>query len=366
MVSCDKLHPSLSDGDELREKIALILSKQGAPCMERFRNFALQYCPNEYEYLQLLVKILKQGTIKTDRTGTGTISIFAPQMRFDLNAGFPLLTTKSLPFRWIAEELFWFLSGSTNIRPLLEKGVNIWSEWPFVAYLKANNLPVPADKDSAEWKGELKSFEERILADAEFAARYGELGPVYGKQWRAWDVFGLSNDPDLDYPMYSKKKPIDQISQAVETIKNNPDSRRILVSAWNVGDVEEMAKAGLPPCHSLFQFYVADGKLSCQLYQRSADTFLGVPFNIASYALLTMLVAKVCNLGLGEFVWTGGDVHLYLNHLDAVKTQLERDVRVPPLLEIAEGIDNLFDFRYEHLHLSRYEPHPAIKAVVAV
>ena len=262
------------------------------------------------QYHDLLNHILTNGTQKGDRTGTGTISTFGYQMRFDLNESFPLLTTKKLHLRSIIVELLWFLRGDTNIKFLKENNVSIWDEW----------------------------------ADAQ-----GELGPVYGYQWRSW--------PD------GKGGTIDQISNVIQQIKNNPDSRRLMVSAWNVADVDTMA---LPPCHSMFQFYVSEGKLSCQLYQRSADTFLGVPFNIASYALLTMMIAQVCDLKLGDFVHTFGDVHLYNNHLDQVKLQLSRECRSLPLMKINPAVKNIFEFKLEDFELTNYDPHPHIKGAVAV
>jgi thymidylate synthase len=262
------------------------------------------------QYLDLMRHILDHGTRKGDRTGTGTLSIFGPQLRFDLQAGFPLLTTKKVHLKSIVHELLWFLKGETNTRYLKENGVSIWDEW---------------------------------------ADEKGELGPVYGYQWRSWPA------PDGRH--------IDQISQVISEIKRNPNSRRLIVSAWNVADLDKMA---LMPCHAFFQFYVADGKLSCQLYQRSADLFLGVPFNIASYALLTMMVAQVCNLGLGEFVHTFGDTHLYLNHLDQAREQLSREPRKLPVMKINPAVRDIFSFRYEDFTLDAYDPHPAIKAPVAV
>ena len=261
-------------------------------------------------YQDLMRHVLEHGHKKEDRTGTGTLSVFGYQMRFDLSEGFPLLTTKKVHLKSIIHELLWFLQGSTNIAYLKENGVTIWDEW--------------ADKN-------------------------GNLGPVYGYQWRNWPK------PDGGH--------IDQITQVVEAIKKNPDSRRLIVSAWNVADVDKMK---LPPCHAFFQFYVADGKLSCQLYQRSADIFLGVPFNIASYALLTMMVAQVCNLKLGDFVHTLGDAHLYLNHLDQVREQLSRTPRSLPTMRINPEVRDIFGFRFEDFSLQNYDPHPAIKAPVAV
>ncbi|MEX2302807.1 MAG: thymidylate synthase [Bryobacterales bacterium] len=261
-------------------------------------------------YLDLLADILANGALKGDRTGTGTRSVFGRQLRFDLRAGFPLLTTKKVHTRSIIHELLWFIRGETNVRYLNEHGVSIWDEW---------------------------------------ADEQGELGPIYGNQWRSWPA------PD--------GRTIDQLSQVIAEIRANPDSRRLIVSAWNVAQIHEMA---LPPCHALFQFYVAEGALSCQLYQRSADVFLGVPFNIASYSLLTMMVAQVTGLAPGEFVHTFGDVHLYLNHVDQARTQLARQPRPLPTIEINQAVSSIFDFRFEDFDLKNYDPHPAIKAPIAV
>lgn len=262
------------------------------------------------QYLDLMQHILDKGTDKSDRTGTGTRSVFGYQMRFDLNEGFPLVTTKKCHLRSIIHELLWFLKGETNVAYLHENKVSIWDEW----------------------------------ADEE-----GNLGPVYGAQWRSWPT------PDGRH--------IDQISQVIEQIKATPDSRRLIVSAWNVGELDKMA---LAPCHAFFQFYVADGKLSCQLYQRSCDVFLGLPFNIASYALLTMMVAQQCNLGLGDFVWTGGDTHLYSNHMEQTQLQLSREPRPLPTMKILRHPESIFDYRFEDFELSGYDPHPHIKAPVAI
>ena len=262
------------------------------------------------QYLDLMQHVLDNGVEKSDRTGTGTKSIFGHQMRFDLSEGFPLVTTKKCHLRSILHELLWFLKGDTNISYLKENGVKIWDEW----------------------------------ADEE-----GNLGPVYGYQWRSW-------------PSASGKH-IDQITQLIDQIKNTPDSRRLIVSAWNVGEIKNMA---LPPCHAFFQFYVAEGKLSCQLYQRSADIFLGVPFNIASYALLTMMVAQVCNLELGDFVHTFGDAHIYSNHYEQANLQLSRELKSLPTMKINPDVKNIFDFKYEDFELTDYEPHPHIKASVAI
>lgn len=262
------------------------------------------------QYHDLLRHVMENGTTKGDRTGTGTKSVFGYQMRFDLSDGFPVVTTKKLHLRSIIHELLWFLKGNSNIKYLKENGVSIWDEW--------------ADEN-------------------------GELGPVYGVQWRSWPT------PD--------GQKIDQIQKLVDSLKNNPDSRRHIVNAWNVAEVENMA---LPPCHTMFQFYVAEGKLSCQLYQRSADIFLGVPFNIASYALLTMMLAQVCGLESGDFVHTFGDAHIYSNHFEQVELQLSRDFRELPTMKINPEIDNLFDFKYEDFELVNYNPHPGIKAPIAV
>lgn len=303
------------------------------------------------QYLDLLRDIRDNGTEKSDRTGTGTKSVFGRQMRFDLSQGFPAVTTKKLYMRTITHELLWFLAGDSNIEYLVKNNVHIWDEWPFKAYLQATGQDIPT-VGSDEWNTKIQEFTETIKNDHAFAKQYGELGPVYGYQWRHW--------PD------GKGGEIDQITQLIDGIKNNPDSRRHIVSAWNVADIQEMAKAGLPPCHTLFQFYVADGKLSCQLYQRSADTFLGVPFNIASYALLTLMIAQVTGLEPGEFVHTFGDAHLYLNHLEQVEEQLSREPRPLPTLKINPDVKNIFDFTIDDFVLENYDPHPPIKAPIAV
>jgi thymidylate synthase len=263
---------------------------------------------NQYE--TLLKHVRDNGIKKSDRTGTGTLSVFGYQMRFDLNNGFPLITTKNVHIKSIIHELIWFLKGETNIKYLNDNNITIWDEW---------------------------------------ADRNGELGPIYGFQWRSWPT------PDGRH--------IDQISQVIETLKNNSDSRRIIVSAWNVADIDKMS---LPPCHVFFQFYVAENKLSCQMYQRSADLFLGVPFNIASYALLTMMVAQVCNFELGEFIHSFGDTHIYLNHLDQVDLQLSRSPKPYPIMKLNSEIKNIFDFQYKDFQLEGYNPYPGIKAPIAV
>ncbi|MEQ8684921.1 MAG: thymidylate synthase [Imperialibacter sp.] len=299
------------------------------------------------QYHDLMRLILEKGTKKTDRTGTGTISIFGHQMRFDLSEGFPLVTTKKVHLRSIIYELLWFLQGDTNIEYLVKNGVGIWNEWPFQSYLKQTGQEEAYPKYSDEWKEKLNEFVEAIKTDAAFAKKYGELGPVYGKQWRDFEG-------------------VDQITDVINDIKSKPDSRRLMVSAWNPKEIPVMAKSGLPPCHTVFQFYVADGKLSCQLYQRSADVFLGVPFNIASYALLTMMVAQVCGLGYGDFVHTLGDAHLYSNHLEQAELQLSREPLPLPKMELNKSVKSIFDFEYEDFKLLNYEPYPGIKAPVAV
>ena len=310
-------------------------------------------------YIELLEHLLENGVTKTDRTGTGTKSVLGYQMRFNLEDGFPLLTTKKVPIKAIIHELLWFLRGDTNLKYLADNNVHIWDEWPYKAYLIKNNLPVPKT-DSIEWSTGIKEFIEKIKTDDDFAKEYGELGPIYGYQWRKWPSCAKASD--------GKPTHIDQIKNVIEQIKNTPDSRRMIVSAWNVVDIDEMAKAGLPPCHCLFQFYVADGKLSCQLYQRSCDTFLGVPFNIASYALLIMIIAQITGLEPGEFVWTGGDVHLYSNHFDQAKLQISRknDIRPLPKMNINNEKKNIEDFSIEDFELVDYNPHESIKAPIAV
>jgi thymidylate synthase len=305
-------------------------------------------------YLDLVDKILQEGVQKGDRTGTGTLSIFGHQMRFDLSLGFPLLTTKKVAIRAIIHELIWFLRGDTNIKYLVDNNVGIWNEWPYKAYLLSQGKEVPPTGSEA-WNTGIKEFVEKIKSDAGFAKQYGELGPVYGKQWRCWT--------DAETGLC-----IDQLQNVVDKIKKSPNDRRLIVSAWNVSDIEEMAKAGLPPCHCFFQFYVANGKLSCQLYQRSCDTFLGVPFNIASYALLTMIIAQVTDLQPGEFIWTGGDVHIYSNHVEQAKIQLSRrDKKFPmPTLTINSSKKNVADFVIDDFELVNYEAHDAIKAPIAV
>lgn len=287
------------------------------------------------QYLQMAQFILDHGKRKEDRTATGTISYFGYQMRFDLKDGFPLLTTKQVHFKSVVHELLWFIKGDTNIKYLVDNDVRIWNEWPFEKY-----------KQASDYQNEtLKEFVAKIKSDQKFALKYGDLGPVYGKQWR--DFNG-----------------IDQLQYIIDNLKQNPFSRRLILSSWNPVEIEQMA---LPPCHTLIQFYVdQDQQLSCQLYQRSADVFLGVPFNIASYALLTYMLAQTCNLKLGEFVHTIGDCHIYTNHLEQINEQLSRDFKSLPQLKLNPNIKSIFDFKFEDITLEGYDPHPLIKAAVAV
>lgn len=315
---------------------------------------------NEQAYLDLLRHVSENGVHKQDRTGTGTLSVFGYQMRFRLSEGFPLITTKKVLFRLVASELLWFVKGDTNIRTLLLQNNNIWNEWAFKRWVESEDYDGPdmknfglrAQTDEAfklEYHEQMERFKANILQDEAFAAKFGELGDVYGKQWRAWKT--------------SRGDTIDQLKDVVEAIKTQPDSRRLIVTAWSPEDVPYMA---LPPCHTLFQFYVAQGKLSCGLYQRSGDIFLGIPFNIASYALLTHMIAHECGLEPGEFVHTIGDAHLYVNHLEQVRTQLSREPRPLPRLTIDPSVSSIFDMEMEHFTLEGYDPHPLIKAPVAV
>lgn len=310
-------------------------------------------------YQELVRTVLQTGHKKEDRTGVGTLSVFGYQMRFDLKEGFPLVTSKRVPFGLIKSELLWFLKGDTNIRYLLEHNNHIWDEWAFEKYIKSSAYTGPdmtdfglrAPKDPAFnelYQTQMKEFQAKVLTDADFAEEFGNLGDVYGKQWRSWE---MRNGETLD-----------QIAQVIQQIKETPDSRRLIVSAWNPEDIPNMA---LPPCHTIFQFYVHDNKLSCQLYQRSADIFLGVPFNIASYALLTHLIARETGLEVGEFVHTLGDAHLYLNHLDAAKTLLSREPKALPQLVIT-GEAVIDAISSEDIRVDGYQPHPSIKAPIAV
>lgn len=315
---------------------------------------------NEEQYLQLERNVLDHGNLKMDRTKTGTHSLFGYQMRFNLNEGFPLLTTKKVPFGLIKSELLWFLRGDTNIRFLLQHHNHIWDEWAFKKWTMSTDYNGPDMTDfglrsqvdanfNEQYVAQKNIFCDRILADDNFAKQYGDLGLVYGSQWRAWQT--------------SNGQSIDQIKNVVEQIKQTPDSRRLIVTAWNPEDVPLVA---LPPCHTMFQFYVADGKLSCQLYQRSGDIFLGVPFNIASYALLTHLIAQQCDLQVGEFVHTLGDAHIYNNHLGQVKEQLQRVPKAAPKLVLPDEKKSLDEYDMKDIKLEGYEPYPAIKAPVAV
>ena len=315
---------------------------------------------SEQVYLDLARTILEEGHYKGDRTNTGTYSLFGYQMRFNLQEGFPLLTTKKVPFGLIKSELLWFLKGDSNIRYLLQHNNHIWDEWAFERFVKSTDYTGPdmtdfshRAQDDADFKAvyqeQMRLFNDRILADEGFAKQYGELGDIYGKQWRAWQT--------------RSGEAIDQIKNVIEMIKTNPDSRRLIVSAWNPEDVPSMA---LPPCHTMFQFYVNDGKLSCQLYQRSGDVFLGVPFNIASYALLTHLIAHETGLEVGEFIHTLGDAHIYSNHVTQVKTQLARSMHAAPKLWLNPDKKSIFDFDVADIKVENYESEPAIKAPVAV
>lgn len=297
------------------------------------------------QYLDLLQTIVDKGVDKSDRTGTGTRSYFGYQMRVNLQDGFPLLTTKKMFVKGIIHELLWFLTGDTNIKYLVDRGVKIWNEWPYETY-----------KASKEYQNEtLDEFVEKIKSENGFAEKWGDLGPVYGKQWIRWEA------PD--------GTKINQIQNAVDMIKSNPDSRRILISGWNVADIQSLVqgkKSAPPLCHTVFQFYVVNGKLSCQLYQRSADVFLGVPFNIASYSLLTMMMAQVTGLEPGEFIHTFGDVHIYNNHMDQVKLQLSRTPKKLPVMKINPDVKDIFQFKFEDFNLEGYDPHPRIVAQIAV
>lgn len=286
------------------------------------------------QYLDLCKTILNNGIKKEDRTGTGTISYFGYQMRFNLNEGFPLLTTKRVHLKSIIHELLWFISGSTNIKYLVDNDVRIWNDWPYASF-----------KESSEYNGEtIEEFAKKIKNDTEFAEKYGNLGPVYGKQWR--DFSG-----------------VDQLEWLINEIKANPTSRRLIISSWNPKEINDMA---LPPCHCFMQFYVNDNKLSCQLYQRSGDVFLGIPFNIASYSLFTMMIAQVCNLELGDFVHTIGDAHIYLNHLEQIDRQLKREPRPLPKMQLNPNVKSIYDFKYDDFTLIDYNPYKGIKGKVAV
>ncbi|SME47710.1 Thymidylate synthase [Bacillus cereus] len=311
-------------------------------------------------YLDLCRYILEQGTKKEDRTGTGTISVFGYQMRFNLQEGFPLLTTKRVPFRLVASELLWFLKGDTNLRYLLENNNHIWDEWGFQKWVESDeytgpdmtNFGIRSQKDeefNVLYQEQMKLYQERVLNDEGFAKEFGDLGNVYGKQWRSWE--------GADGQTY------DQIQYIIDEIKRNPDSRRLLCNAWSASELKNQQ---LPPCHYAFQFYVVDGKLSCMFNMRSNDVFLGLPFNIASYALLTHLIAHECGLEVGELIYTGADVHIYSNHTEQIKTQLSRESRKLPTLKLNPEVKSIFDFELNDIELIGYDPHPTIKAPVAV
>lgn len=315
--------------------------------------------PFDKAYHDLCEEILEIGNERDDRTKTGTISKFGHQLRFDLSKGFPLLTTKKVSFKLLATELIWFIKGDTNIKYLLQYNNNIWNEWAFEKYVQSEDYHGPDMTDFGHrslqdpefneiYQQEMEKFKKQILNDDNFAKKHGDLGNVYGKQWRDW--------------IGADGKHYDQLATVIEQIKQNPNSRRHIVSAWNPSEIDSMA---LPPCHTIYQFYVQDGKLSCQLYQRSADIFLGVPFNIASYSLLTHLVAKECGLEVGEFVHTFGDAHIYSNHIDAIKKQLSRESYAAPTLKINSN-KSIFDIQYEDLEIINYQSHPGIKAPIAV
>jgi len=307
------------------------------------------------QYLNLLQDILDNGIDKDNRTGIKTRSLFGRQVRYDLSEGFPLMTTKKMATRAIIHELLWFLSGDTNIKYLVDNNVRIWNEWPFQHYIESKNLQEIYPMYSVQWKYRMKEFIHRIKNDDQFAKRWGDLGPVYGKQWIRWECADGSK--------------VNQIQGIIDQLQKNPNSRRMIVSGWNVGDIQKLidGKTSAPPlCHTIFQFYVANGKLSCQLYQRSADVFLGVPFNIASYALLTMMIAHVTGLEPGEFIHTFGDVHIYENHMNQVREQLTRTPHKLPKLVLNPEVKNLFDFTFDDITLTDYQSHPRIKAPIAI
>lgn len=314
----------------------------------------------DYKYGELCKFVLENGFKKEDRTGTGTISVFGYQMRFDLNEGFPLLTTKRVPFKLIASELLWFLKGDTNIRYLLQNKNTIWDEWGFKNWVESTDYTGPDmtnfglrcqtdEQFNQLYQEQLKIYQQQVLNDDDFAVKYGDLGNVYGKQWRSWQG--------------ADGKTYDQIKYIIDEIKKNPDSRRLLCNSWSISELHTQL---LPPCHYAFQFYVIDGKLSCMFNMRSNDVFLGLPFNIASYALLTHLIAHECGLGVGELIYSGADVHIYANHVEQVKEQLTREAKELPTLQLNLNKQSIFDFELEDLELIGYDPHPAIKAPVAV
>ena len=306
----------------------------------------------ERQYLDLLEDIKDNGTDKSDRTGTGTRSIFGEQMRIDLREGLPVLTTKKVFTRAIIHELLWMIKGDQNLQYLAQNNVNIWNEWPFVSYLERTGQVAPP-QDSEEWNGLMEEFLEQVRNDDGFAAEFGDLGPVYGKQWRHVD------DP-------TSGKYIDQLADAQDALRSNPDSRRIIVDSWNVSELNEMLRSGLPPCHALYQFYTADGNMDLKLYQRSADMFLGVPFNMVQYALLGSMMAQSTGHTARYFVHSFGDTHIYNNHVDQVNEQLSREPRAVPTLRLNPEVTDVFDFTADDITIEGYDPHPAIKAQVAI
>ncbi|KKU82900.1 MAG: Thymidylate synthase [Parcubacteria group bacterium GW2011_GWA2_47_8] len=307
------------------------------------------------QYLELLQTTLEQGVLSDDRTGVGTIRYPGPQLRVDLSKGFPLLTTKKMFYKAIFYELLWMLRGDTNIKYLVDNGVNIWNEWPFAVYVRENKLEKKLPRYTDEWRAEMSRFIEQIKNNPDFAQKWGDLGPVYGKQWRRWET--------------ASGGVIDQLVDVIDQIKHNPTSRRIIVNGWNVGDIFEQIHdpdAAPPPCHTMYQFIALGDRLYCKLYQRSADAFLGVPFNIASYSLLTMIIAKLTDYKPGEFIHTFGDFHIYKNHVEQIREQLSRKPRALPKLFIHGKQKKLEDFQYDDFELIGYDPHPAIKAPIAV
>lgn len=326
---------------------------------------------HDIPYIAIAREIYERGVVKTDRTGTGTRAVFSRQMRFDLSQGFPLLTVKKTFLRGVLEELFWMLRGESNIRSLVLKNVHIWDEWPFKAWLKQQGVD-PLTLNKEQWEEGKKLFAEEIKNNESFAEEYGDLGPVYGNQWRKWKVFTEYRPTDMSdmiqsgHMQYLEGKPIDQIAELIDQLKNNPDSRSIIVTAWNPGEYKWLRANSLPPCHMMFQCFVANGKLSLDLTQRSCDFFLGVPFNIASYSALLMMLAHVTGLEVGEFIWNGKDVHLYLDHMEQTELMLSREPRPSPNLSIVRQVSDISEFTYEDFKLTDYNPHDTIKAPVAV
>lgn len=325
----------------------------------------MSYQFHDIPYLKLILNTLTFGARKTDRTGTGTISTFSQQIRYDISDHtIPLLTSKKMVINAIIHELLWYIAGDTNIRYLVQNKVNIWNEWPFVAYLKSQNIEVPT-QGSAEWNERMEQFKADICSDPIFAAEYGELGPVYGGQWRRWKAFDYA---DIDYQSDPPQAAahfnyIDQLGRVIETLKTNPDDRRMIVNSWNVGELADMK---LPPCHYAFQFYVSDGKLSCMLNQRSCDIGLGVPFNTVQYSILTHMIAQVTDLKPSEFIWNGGDCHIYTNHIDELVDQTTRTPYKSPTLKLNPNVKNLEDFTFDDFEIVGYEHHEAIRLPVAV